>query len=186
MNTQSLRFGSFTSLFVTSLALAPAHALSASGNSSTPPRVSTASTPSSTFGFADTFIYCTALPNSTGGSAAIDSVGSLSMAANTFTLLVQGAPPSTTGMFFYGTAQAQIPMGDGLLCVSAYNPGIVALQPGAAPNAFGLVRKNLNFPSLSGAGIIEPGTTCYFQYMYRDKTAAGFNFSDGLGVTFAP
>ncbi len=190
MNMQSFRFGFFTSLFVTSLAVAPAnaHALNTGSNSSTPPRDTSTSAPigSATFGFGDTFIYCTALPNSTGVSAAIDSVGSLSIAANTFTLLVQGAPPSTTGMFFYGTAQAQIPMGDGVLCVSAFNPGIVALQPGAAPNELGLVRKKLNFPSLSGAGIIDPGNTCYFQYMYRDKTSAGFNFSDGLGVTFAP
>ncbi len=190
MNMQSIRAGLFTSLVATSMALAPAraHSLSTGCNSPAPTRDGNAnrSIGGAQFGFADTFVYCTSLPNSTGRPSAIGSSGSLSIAANTFTLLVRGAPPSTTGMFFYGTAQAQFPMGDGILCVSPYNPGVVAVQPGAAPNAAGIVRKKLNFPNLSSAGVITPGSTWYFQYMYRDDTPAGFNFTDALGARFAP
>ena len=40
----------------------------------------------------------------------------------------------------------------------------------------------------SGGGEILPGSTWNTQFWYRDPAfgGAGFNLSDGLGVTFAP
>jgi hypothetical protein len=184
MQRHTLRIVYLVSFVATSITLAPAEARAHFSET----RVGESPAPAggAQFGFADAFVYCTATPNSTGRPAAIDWTGSLSIADNTFTLLVRSAPPLTTGIFIYGVDTAQYPVGDGFLCVSPFIPGFVALQPGAPPNAAGVVRRRLDFTALSGAGIITPGVTRYFQYMYRDSSPAGVNFSDGLAATFAP
>ncbi len=184
MQRHSFRIAFLASFFATSTALAPAEARVHGSDT----RVGESPAPAggAQFGFAEASVYCTATPNSTGRPAAIGWAGSLSVADNTFTLLVRSAPPLTTGLFIYGVDTAQYPVGDGWLCVSPFIPGFVALQPGSPPNAAGVVRRRLDFPALSGAGVITPGVTRYFQYMYRDSTPAGVNFSDGLAVTFAP
>ena len=43
-------------------------------------------------------------------------------------------------------------------------------------------------PFSAGGGQIAPFETWHFQFWFRDPTGgpAGFNFSDGLAVTFCP
>ena len=44
------------------------------------------------------------------------------------------------------------------------------------------------WPMSSGAGQIDPGSTWYFQFWFRDTAAGGWNvnLSNGLEVSFCP
>ncbi len=134
--------------------------------------------------------YCTALVNSSGSAAQIGSSGVPSVTQNEFQLMVTGAVPLQSGLFFFGGAQTQNPLGDGFLCVSAGGIGITRLQPATFAGFFGENERAMDFNAdehLIGSGAIEPGTTRYFQYWYRDSTGpSGFNLSDGLAVEFCP
>lgn len=132
--------------------------------------------------------YCQTSPNSAGAGAIIDASGSASVAANTFTLSVNGAVPSTFGMFFYGATQTFTPAGNGSLCVQG---PLFRLGPPQPASGTGQVSRLLDFTQgnpASGPGQILGGSNWNFQYWYRDAAAGGsqFNFSDGLNVTFAP
>ena len=70
--------------------------------------------------------YCATAPNSTGLPGEIAASGSLSVVANDFTLAGTGLPPFQTGIFFYGPSAAELPFGDGFLCVSG---GFYRLSP---------------------------------------------------------
>lgn len=130
--------------------------------------------------------FCQTSANSAGAGAIMDASGSSSVNANTFTLEVTGAVPSSTGMFFYGSGQTQQPLGNGWLCIPA---PLFRLGPPTASSATGSNSRLLDFtqgnPSM-GAGQILPGSSWNFQYWYRDVAGGGaqFNFSDGLNVSF--
>lgn len=127
--------------------------------------------------------YCTAAPNSTGLGAVISHTGSRSIAANTFALACSHLPPNSTGVFFFGDAQTSTPFGNGFRCVAG---AVVRLTPYATANGAGDVASAIDFSAAPVAGAIQPGSTKYFQYWYRNPAAggAGFNLSDGLSVTF--
>lgn len=127
--------------------------------------------------------YCVAAPNSAGSAGAqIGWSGSQSLGANAFTLTVSGTPNATTGMFFFGPGQAQVPFGDGLRCVTSPFRRL-ALQGTLG----GAAQRTLQFlaPPTSD---ITAGSTWNFQFLYRDSSAggAGFNLSNGLSATFCP
>ena len=128
---------------------------------------------------------CTPAPNSAGPGAQISSTGSQSEALNDFALQVASAPPLKLGRFFYGPGpQAALPVGDGIMCML---PPFAVLGY-ANTNASGMttfqVDMTLNHPFVP----IDPGTTYYFQYAFRDPGFGpkGFNFSDALLVSFCP
>lgn len=129
--------------------------------------------------------YCVSSANSIGSGALIGASGSVSFTANSFTIDVTGAP-SSVGLFFYGSQQAQTPAGNGSLCVAG---STFRLNPATAADGAGFNSRLLDFttgnPS-TGGGTISPDSTWYFQYWYRDVAAGGaqFNFSDGLQVNF--
>ena len=61
--------------------------------------------------------------------------------------------------------------------------------PPAVTDGFGNLNRVINFPDPPtgwGPGEITPGSTWNFQFWFRDPSGgpAGFNFSDGLEVTF--
>ena len=136
--------------------------------------------------------YCIGAPNSTGNGALILSTGSTSVSANGFSLVVQNAVPSQFGLFYYGPEQTQIPFGDGYRCVGAGTTGTFRLNPPLTTDGFGDAIRPLDFtqpPANAGPGEITGGATWYFQCWYRDPLGpggSGFNFSDGLDVTFCP
>ncbi|MDP6763227.1 MAG: integrin alpha [Planctomycetota bacterium] len=129
--------------------------------------------------------YCTAAPNSAGGGAVLDHSGSLSVAANDFSLRVTGCPPAHFGLFYYGTQSIDVPFGDGFRCVggTAFRLGI-ANTGSAGAAAWAL---DLDDPP-QPAGRITPGSRWSFQFWYRDIPAgqSGFNLSDALSGTFSP
>lgn len=134
-----------------------------------------------------TSTYCIAAPNSVSPGAFIGYSGSTSVSIGDLTLRVSGATQAP-GIFYYGDAQTQVPLGDGYLCATGN-----AFRLGPATNApGGMNSRLLNFaapPAGSGPGQVLPGSTWYFQYRYRNINGplhTGFNQSDALAVTFTP
>ena len=110
--------------------------------------------------------------------AVIGAVGSTDVGQNQLTLTVTGANPAGFGLFFYGQGRAQIPTGNGSLCIAGAFQRLAVVQT----DIFGTGTYALDFPSL--AVPIANGETWNFQYWLRDVGGAGFNFSDGLEITF--
>jgi hypothetical protein len=122
--------------------------------------------------------------NASGGNLAGSGIASLS--ADSFTLNGAGMPNSSA-LYFQGTTQTAVAFGDGLRCAAGsvvrlgakFNTGGTSQYP-AAGDASISVR----------AGITAPGSL-YYQCWYRNAdpafcTAAVFNLSNGVAVTWVP
>jgi hypothetical protein len=132
--------------------------------------------------------YCVSAGNSAGTVCTIGWQGTHSITSNDFTLTASGAPPLKFGLFFYGATQTQIILGEGMLCIA---PPIQRLQPILVTDAQGAASLSIDFtqePVSSGPFAMTPFSTWNFQFWHRDPSGgpAGFNFSDGLEVTFCP
>lgn len=128
--------------------------------------------------------YCPAAANSVGAGAALAFSGSQDIGANDFVLVGSGAPAGAFGLFIYGDTQASIPVGNGTLCVGQR---VFRLNTPFPADGAGAASLPLDFnaaPLAAGPGAVEPGTTWNFQWIYRDTVGAGFNFSNGLWVSF--
>lgn len=128
--------------------------------------------------------YCVTTPNSVGPGAVLAATGSRSVSREDFTLRVAGSVPNQYGLFFYGAQQAQIPVGNGTLCVASPFFRLPVVQ--ATPS--GQASFTLRFGELMGNGVIEAGSTWNFQWWYRDPAAGGskYDFSDAVQVEFCP
>lgn len=134
--------------------------------------------------------YCVGAPNSVGFGAQIGWTGSLRLADNSFYLTVSGCPPNTTGLFFYGRDQQQVPFFNGYLCVSPGTVGLFRVGTNSA-NALGQVAHQVRFdfpPAAFGPGQIAPGSAWNFQFWYRNPGGggAGANTSNALHASFCP
>ena len=132
--------------------------------------------------------YCLAAGNTNGTQAIIGWQGALSVLGNDFVLTVTGAPPLKPAIFFYGATQTQVILGEGVICVGGQ---VQRLQPLILTDQEGAAILPLDFTSPPFAGgpfAVAPLSTWNFQFWYRDPLGgpAGFNFSDGLEVTFCP
>jgi hypothetical protein len=130
--------------------------------------------------------FCASLPNSTGVAAHMSVHGTASVAANDLVLVVDDAPKRTLGRFLYApVAGTPKPFGDGVLCLG----GTTYLLPIVTTSAAGGAA---SFPDLTSppqpGGLVTPGSTWSFQFLYRNAAggASGFNLSDGVSITFAP
>ncbi|MEZ6015063.1 MAG: M14 family zinc carboxypeptidase [Planctomycetota bacterium] len=122
--------------------------------------------------------YCVGAPNHWGPGARIGWSGTPSLAADDLVLEVTDANPSGFGLFFLGTTRAQVPSGNGTLCVggtTARLPVVVTDPTGAASFALDLA---------SFTPVLAAGDVLRFQFWYRDIGGAGWNDSDALEVTF--
>ena len=128
--------------------------------------------------------YCTSLPNSAGLPAIMgwDGVGSLS--SHDLVLSVSQLPPTSVGLILRGQVQQQTPLGNGFLCIG----GAQRVFPVLTAGADGTVTSPMDTGVWPNSSLYQLGATWNFQYWYRDAPAggAGFNFSDGLSVTFLP
>jgi hypothetical protein len=134
--------------------------------------------------------YCVAAPNSVGAGAPIDHAGSTSVSAEDLAFTASGAPPGQFGVFFYGPDPAQVPFGEGFLCIAAGALGIYRLPP-VVIDGTGSVQQPIDWdapPAGSGPGALQPGSAWCFQFWYRDPLGgpAGFNLSDALEVSLCP
>jgi len=129
--------------------------------------------------------YCTSTVNSSGFNAWLDLTGDMSCCSNNTSLVAYGVPAQTLGIFFFGTNPAQIPMGNGYLCVSPFHPGFYRL-PSVSTTSWYMASAYVDLHALPAPVAITPGATRYFQFWFRDFAggAAQSNFSNGLKVCF--
>ncbi len=122
--------------------------------------------------------FCHSTSNSTGYPAVLDAAGSASLTHDNLQLTVRNVPVDL-GLFFHAAEKTQVPFGNGLLCASG---SIYRFPPTFAADGSASLQI-----SLDAAGITSAGSR-YFQYWYRDPTAAGatYNTSDGVEVQFVP
>lgn len=130
---------------------------------------------------------CDVAPNSVGPGAVLELGGPISVGNDALRLLISGAVPGETGLWFYGTEGAQVPFGMGWLCTQG---PFFRLGPPQVVDPDGTDERPLDFsapPLGAGPGQVDPGSSWTFQYAYRDPAfGAGFNFSDALSVLFTP
>lgn len=135
--------------------------------------------------FAQPQAYCTAAPNSVGPGAELHVTGSASVAANDLVLWGTAMPAGSLGVFAYGDGQANLPFGNGFLCLSGVTQSFAPVQVDA--NGVATVAVDVNGPASSG-GLISSGSTWNFQLTYRDAAGGGaqFNLTDATSVDFLP
>lgn len=135
--------------------------------------------------------YCRTAANSFGDGARMGAIGSHHVGDASLTLTAEDAPPGTFGYFYYGAGEREVPLGNGYSCVDAAGSWFFRFTPPTVVTADGSTARPIDFgtaPAGAGPGRLTAGSTWYFQYWYRDPVSggAGFSFSDGLRVTFAP
>ncbi len=131
--------------------------------------------------------------NSRGLGARLVACGTASVAADDLLLDARDLPPAAPGVLFMGAAPAQAPFGDGQRCVATGGVGVFRYPPFAADVA-GAFRSGPGLVSLAAArfpaaGQLTPGSTWFFQALYRDPTGpcgSGVNLTNGLELQFAP
>ena len=129
--------------------------------------------------------YCTAVANSTGQRAKMHWQNSTSIANNNFRLSAEKCPPNKPGLFFYGTRQVQLPIGEGHLCTTGSLQRLHVVNTGPT----GTPSHTLDFTNPPNpSGQIFAGDTWHFSFWFRDPVGGpvGFNFADGLRATFCP
>lgn len=131
---------------------------------------------------------CWSTPNSSGAPAHLRVRGDLSVGGLDTLVVAEGCPPGAFGQFFYGLAPAALPLGDGILCISPFSPGLLRLGAPLATDVGGHASAGVDFPSLSSAGAIAPYDVRTFQFWFRDAAAesSGSNLTDAVQVTFCP
>ena len=128
--------------------------------------------------------YCISLPHSQTHSslstgARLESIGSAQLGSNDLTLWVDGATWSQAGAFFMGTGPAQLPVGDGVLCIGGPRQLLSVVGTNQAGRAV------LNIADLP----MQPfsvGDSLVVQYAFRDPGSVGgtgMNFSTALSMT---
>ena len=131
-------------------------------------------------------VYCTSNANSTGLTANLSALGSISIAKDQLVLQASNLPTGVPGLFFFGTSQVNHPFGDGRRCAG----GQVRRMPGfAVADSQGITSKNLLFDHPTyGSSIFSGAPGLNFQLWYRDPSGgpAGFNYSNGLRIEFQP
>ena len=94
-----------------------------------------------------TYTFCTGAPNSAGLGAQIGWSGSLSVAANNFTVTSSGCPASVTAMVIYSQNQKnQAVFNNGFLCLGST---VWRLQPAGQTSPTGDFARQIDFSNLS-------------------------------------
>jgi serine protease AprX len=129
-------------------------------------------------------VICEGAPNSFSVTGTVVfTQGSVSVASNDLVFVMGGLPANEFGLWFYGTAPNNAPVGNGTICVGGSAYRLAPVQS----DFLGTLNYALDLSSPpEPAAQVLPGDTWYFQFWYRDPAAGGanFNFSDALSITF--
>ena len=127
--------------------------------------------------------YCSPNPNSTGGQAFLSAVGFNLPALGEVTLTGSPLPPGSPAAVIFGDQPTDSPLGAGRLCVGGTFSVIPQVQQ-VSPSA--VVELALDFQQFGASWL--PGTTWYFQYLFRDAAQGGrtVNLSSAVSITFQP
>jgi len=124
--------------------------------------------------------YCVSTPNSFTRGAEMGWLGHVEISRNDFALVVSGAVPQSIGIFLWGSEAQRLPFGSGYLCIAS---PVHRLDPPQIVSDSGHAIFKIDFRDDFHGGMFAPGTSCNFQFLYRDGTR--FNLSNGLRVPFA-
>ena len=126
-------------------------------------------------------IACAGQPNSTGGSATIEALGTSVVGEGDLELRCRALPPNAFGYFLTGPNQGSIPVGSGVLCIAAPQQrySLFVQNAGAA----GSVRFSIDLAALPDGTPVMVGDTYLFQYWHRDVGPTS-NLSPALRVDF--
>ena len=129
-------------------------------------------------------VICEGESNSfTSAGTTVIWVGTVSVSSDDFRFFVGGVPADEFGLWFYGDAPSNQPVGNGTLCVG----GTLYRYAPVQSDFLGTLSFSLDLSTPPDPmGQVLPGSTWYFQYWYRDPAAGGanFNFSDAVAITF--
>ena len=130
--------------------------------------------------------YCPASDNSTGAPASMAAMGSASVDENDFRFLLSAMPAMRVAQLLWGDAPKNMPFGDGTLCVDPSAAGFVRGTV-VRTDVTGVALDQIDLESAPGSRI-TPGSTWFFQFVFRDSTGggSGFNLSDAIQVSFLP
>lgn len=129
--------------------------------------------------------YCVTTPNTWSNGALMQTAGSTSIALNGFVLQATEVPPGHPGRFAMSRQQAQLPFGDGTLCLG----GVVRRYPVVWADASGVASYAVDFNDPSQPGrLLSAGETWNFQFLFRDPIGGPltFNTSDAVSLTMCP
>ncbi len=126
--------------------------------------------------------YCSSTPNSSGGAARVEALGSIEIGDNALQLLARPIPSGTFGLFFFGPNAIDVPFGNGRRCVGGTTRRLRAVQAQGSS-----LRIDVNLTA-GAAAVINAGSSWNFQAWFRDTPAGGarFDLSDGMHVNFLP
>jgi hypothetical protein len=120
---------------------------------------------------------CTSTPNSSGNAAQISVYGSASRTLDSLLLEVEGAPALEPGYFVYGTQTAQLPFGNGFLCVGGQISRL-------APVSMNTVGHSSHAVDMD---VLDAELTHFtFQVVFRDSAVGSFHSSDAVTVELVP
>ena len=88
--------------------------------------------------------YCVTSPNSVGAGGLIDYSGSTSLSSADLSLHASGLPPGNPARFIHGSTRAQVPFGQGVLCIGS----TLAQSPTLAVGPAGTVSHSFDFNAL--------------------------------------
>lgn len=125
--------------------------------------------------------YCSAAPNSTGSTSSIRGVGSNAAADNDFTLITEGLPANSFGIYFFGPDQVQLPAQNGFRCVGG---SLLRIFPATQATVSGVATSVVDLTVPIIASTVIPGADLNFQLWHRDSVGVGSNYSDGLNVVW--
>lgn len=133
--------------------------------------------------------YCTAVPNSTGISAAIGTTGSAALSSGNLALTASALPQNSLGYFLFAADQGFVPMfggSDGNLCLGGqiFRLSSFVQSSGGA----GQVSLPMPYGGLPGGQVFDIGDEWNFQYWFRDQNGGvpTSNTTDGVTIVFAP
>lgn len=130
---------------------------------------------------------CATAPNSAGSGARLSLVGDADHGNQGLVVGLTGAPANAFTVLAYSPIPFVGPFGDGTLCLSPFAPGIIR-APAAPTDANGALAVAMDFESFGLGAAFIPGTTWYFQGIFRDvggPGGTGVNASDSVALTFA-
>jgi hypothetical protein len=128
--------------------------------------------------------------NSRGQGATLRGSGAATLTSDGFVLSGAGMPAGSPALYFQGTAAAGqgagSPFGDGLVCAAG---ALIRMSVKTNANG-GSTYPRAGEASVSSIGAITSAGERVYQVLYRDAptfcTAASFNLTNGLRVSWAP
>lgn len=127
---------------------------------------------------------CGSSANSSGQFATLRAFGSNSLASQSLTLSVVGAPANQFGLYLYGPTAATVPVGASTLCVDPQG----LIRGRVEQGQFAGLSFSIPYADPApGASPIAAGDTFRFQAWFRDPGSVdGFGMTDAMRVTFVP